>query len=148
MPHAKHSYDRGLVSFVLPSNYQENSLIYTTYNVDTVAIIPTYDPQMPLIHMIGDLLLFAPNIRIVLVDDCTPNEIKNHEVYNYLHRLNATFDSLTFIKTPQNSLKAGALNTGLEYIEKHFDRKPDVIITFDDEVRIDATTINAHLEGL
>jgi cellulose synthase/poly-beta-1,6-N-acetylglucosamine synthase-like glycosyltransferase len=66
-----------------------------------------------------------------------------------LARLRALGPRVEMLRTPQNRLKAGALNLGLAYLlQKKGPHTPAVILTLDDDVRIGPSTIERMVAEL
>lgn len=112
-----------------------------------VAIIPSYKPEQETYDLIMSLLRFYPTIQVVLVDDCTPSSSMAYQTVKRIRSLAKYEDRLTYLRTPVNQLKAGALNYGLAHIFR-LRLKPHVIFTFDDDVKIKQSTLIAMMEEL
>ena len=126
-----------LRTFVVPAFYRR--VKYDVSNAHTCAIIPTYGPGKITLQLVKDLLRYDPRIHIYVVNDCTPQDFKESAlIFGTLAGMGAR---VTLLRTPENKLKAGALNYALRYIQKHARRLPDVIVTLDDDVVIDRRTI-------
>lgn len=109
----------------------------------TIAIIPTFCPSPITYKLVADLLNWHPELEVIVVDDSTPLTYKNRKsvnVLNNLKKLAGKNKRLKLLRTPQNKLKAGALNFGIEYIQKQ-NKNPHVIVTFDDDVAINKDTL-------
>ena len=78
---------------------------------------------------------------VCVVDDCTPKGYGDSErIFEKIAALSAL---VVVIRTPFNTLKAGALNWALQYIEKNVQNVEtlEVVITLDDDVSIERDTI-------
>lgn len=104
------------------------------------AIIPAYKPREATYALIESLLKWYDEISVVLIDDCTPQISDSYYVINKIRKLSQQDSRLTYLRTPVNKLKAGALNFGLAYLWA-LPEKPQVVVTFDDDVRITPTTL-------
>lgn len=115
-------------------------------NARVCAIIPTHKPS-PIwtVKLVKDLLHWNKKIDIVVVDDCTP--LKYEEEYGVFKKIKDLSSRVTLIRTPQNRLKAGAINYSLEKLFSS-DNRPSVIITLDDDVVIEKHTIKRLVSGL
>lgn len=98
-------------------------------------MIPTYGPSMDTLSLVGFLLRHHPEMSVIVIDDCTPKDHPGNLVMESISRLADKFDQLTTLRTEKNSLKAGALNHGLNYVLNQ-PAKPEIIFTFDDDVEI------------
>lgn len=112
-----------------------------------VALIPTHKPGLQTKNLIRTILNSTPNVRIIVIDDCSPLEYPGRaDVYPYFESL-AKSDTITLLRTPENKLKAGALNFGLDYVHTNYPRV-DIIFTLDDDVAIAYDTLGALAEEL
>lgn len=111
------------------------------------AIVPTYKPGAALVHLVEDLLRYNPKLQVVVVDDCTPQDYAPSVAV--LERLRTLGPRVTLLRTPQNRLKAGALNLALGYLlADKGPRTPAVILTLDDDVVVAPGTIAALVRQL
>ncbi|MBU0708858.1 glycosyltransferase family 2 protein [Patescibacteria group bacterium] len=110
-----------------------------------VAIIPTYKPSSTTLKLVGALNLWNPEVQIIVVDDCTP--AKHQRVLTEIMNLTRYLPGLEVIHTTQNRHKSGALNFGLEFV-KQKNIRPDIILTFDDDVLIEKDTITILTKAL
>ncbi|MEY4747158.1 MAG: hypothetical protein RLZZ416_207 [Candidatus Parcubacteria bacterium] len=101
-------------------------------------IIPTYSPSIVTKVLAEDCLRYAQNARVYLVDDSTPHSTSTDAIFRGLADLSPR---LTLLRTPENRLKAGALNFALSHIFGEGDVAPDVVITVDDDVVIKEQTV-------
>jgi poly-beta-1,6-N-acetyl-D-glucosamine synthase len=103
---------------------------------------------MPLgltVKLVKDLIAFNPDIMVVVVDDCTPEAHEN--LNGTFNAIRAISERVTFLRTPQNKMKAGAINHALNYL-RSIKREFDVIITLDDDVVIEKNTIQSLVSAL
>ncbi|PIR83993.1 hypothetical protein COU18_01125 [Candidatus Kaiserbacteria bacterium CG10_big_fil_rev_8_21_14_0_10_51_14] len=127
----------GFKSFVVPARHARTSFAYE--QARACVIIPTYAPGELTRRLVEDLLRWNPNIFVYVVDDSTPKE--RLESVSILREL-LSFSRVTLLRTPENKLKAGALNYALQHIyTAGREYTPDVILTVDDDVVIDSHTI-------
>lgn len=111
------------------------------------AVIPTHIPNETTLHLIKSILTWHPEVLIILVDDCTPLTSQNKVVLDQITDLAKMHKNLIPLRTPKNTLKAGALNFGLDYIMS-LPKKPHVVFTFDDDVLINEHTIPYMVDAL
>ncbi len=115
-----------------------------------VALIPTYKPTTSTYRLANNLFKWHSNIHVIVVDDSTPINYKNRKSLGVLSRLKLLSRKekrVKVLRTPQNRLKAGALNFGLMYIRTR-KIKPNVVITFDDDVIINRKTLPEMVRAL
>lgn len=125
-------------NFILPRRYAKSSFNFEKANV--YAVIPTYKPGELTVRLVKDLIRWDSNIVVCVVDDCTPQDYK--ESIHIFEEIRAISNRVTLIRTPFNTLKAGALNYGLKHVfNEHGKRPPDVILTLDDDIVIAPTTV-------
>ncbi len=135
---------RMLKSFVVPKRHERRTFDYAVTKV--CAIIPTHRPQRLTLALVEDLLRYNPGLRVIVVDDCSPPEQKSLELFN---RIRALGERVTLLRTPVNTLKAGALNYALRSLEHSAAvYAPDVILTLDDDVVIMPETVPNLVAGL
>lgn len=113
----------------------------------TAVLIPTYKPTTGTYDLVESLLNWHPNILVVLIDDCTPLTDSYLKLLDKIRRLELLHDRIIYLRTPKNSLKASALNYGISYLMS-FTHKPQVIVTMDDDVKINEKTIPLVLKTL
>lgn len=102
-------------------------------------IIPTYAPDMVTKRLVDDILAWNPAILVYVVDDSTPHD--QPESLRILGSM-ASIERVTLLRTDKNALKAGALNYALRHLaENRREYRPDVILTADDDVIIEPSTI-------
>ncbi len=127
----------GAKSFFVPVRYAPSHFEYERARVGV--IIPTYAPKNLTRALVEDLLQWNPKILVYIVDDSTPKDCR--ESTAILERL-PSIPRVTVLRTPENKLKACALNYALNYIyaaEREY--VPEVLLTVDDDVVIDRNTI-------
>lgn len=111
------------------------------------AVVPTYKPGAALSRLVKDLLAYNPGLLVVVVDDCTPQDCAPGIAV--LTQLRALGPRVTLLRTPQNRLKAGALNLGLAHLlVRKGPQAPAVILTLDDDVVIARETVPRLVEAL
>ena len=103
------------------------------------AIVPTYKPGAMTAQLVRDLITWNANLHVYVIDDSTPHDYEPLEEVLDTIRSFAS-DRITILRTPTNKLKAGALNFGIAHLSQTA-TKPDILITLDDDVVIDAHTI-------
>lgn len=111
-----------------------------------VAIIPTYKPETTTYNLVKQLILWNRNIRVIVVDDCTPEDASKRTITD-IKKLARRSKRVTYLRTPLNKLKAGALNYGIAHAAS-FAKKPHVIVTFDDDVIVNRFTIRHLVQAL
>lgn len=124
-----------LRNFVLPVRHERRQFAYE--NARVAAIVPTYRPGAIAARLVRDLVRFNPGLRVYVVDDCSPREEGSEALFEYIR---AVSSNVTLLRTPQNKLKAGALNYALAHIAER-KATPDVILTLDDDVVIAENTV-------
>jgi cellulose synthase/poly-beta-1,6-N-acetylglucosamine synthase-like glycosyltransferase len=126
-----------LRSFFVPARYKKTIFDYSRATI--CAIIPTYAPDKVTKKLVDDILSWNPKIAVYVVDDSTPYEqIESHAILQAM----AGIARVTLLRTDKNALKAGALNYALRYISENApEYKPDVILTADDDIVIEPSTI-------
>jgi len=125
-------------NFVVPKKYEKSS--FGAEKATVCALIPTYKPGFLTLRLVGDFARWNPGIEIFVIDDCTPSGTEGSQMV--FKRVAAVSDRVTLLRTPVNTLKAGALNRGLRYIfEERKGKPPDVILTLDDDVVITPSTV-------
>ena len=127
----------GFGSFIVPARHTRKHFVYGSARV--CVIIPTYAPGALTRRLVDDLVGWNPDIFVYVVDDSTPRDnVQSAAIFKEI----ATIPRVVVLRTPENKLKAGALNYALRYIyEKCRTYVPDVILTVDDDVAIDKSTI-------
>ncbi len=112
------------------------------------AIIPTYKPKMITYRLIKNMTKWYPDMMIVVVDDSTPSSCKNFKIIKKIKQLARLNTRVTYLRTPVNRLKAGALNYGFDYVSIALEQKPHIVITLDDDVILTRKTIRAMIKSL
>lgn len=102
------------------------------------AIVPTYAPGAITARLVRDLVRFNPKLRIFVVDDCSPKEKGSVAIFAHIASISGR---VTLLRTPENKLKASALNFALAHIFEEERKSPDVILTLDDDVVIAEKTV-------
>jgi poly-beta-1,6-N-acetyl-D-glucosamine synthase len=103
-------------------------------------IVPTYNPSDVTYFLVTTFLKFNPTANVVLVDDSTPEQLKDHSVFTKFEELKKWTPRFHTTTTVENRFKAGASNRGLQYVEEN-KIETDVIIICDDDVYIKEKTI-------
>ncbi len=101
------------------------------------AIIPTFAPGELTLQLVRDLVKWNPKILVYVVDDCTPGDMGKTALFETIVSVS---DRVTLLRTSENKLKAGALNHALKHVYTGKDI-PDVILTLDDDVVIEPSTV-------
>lgn len=139
------SQDLRISNFVSPVNLD----IETTREPTSVSVIvPTFKPGPLTVQLVEDLLRFnqKDTFSVYVVDDCTPREYE--EEFGFFKKL-SSFKRVTLLRTPQNKMKAGAINYGLKRIfALGKTGKRDVAITLDDDVVVEKNTIKKLTRSL
>ncbi len=130
----------GLKNFVIP---QQGHAVQSVFEPSVSAIIPTFKPGVMAFRLVEDLLRYNPALNVVVVDDSTPLEHESHAVLARIAALPRT----TLLRTPTNTLKAGALNVGVRHVlaQTH---PPAVICTLDDDVVVFPHTLSVMVHAL
>lgn len=111
------------------------------------AIIPSFKPGKLSVRLVEDLIRWNEKLIVCVVDDSTPEEHeREHRIFEKIRTIS---DRVIVIRTPENKLKAGAINQGIFYfLESQKDDIPDLVITLDDDVVISKTTIKNLVANL
>lgn len=120
----------------MPSRHLRYSFAFDTARVSV--IIPTYAPGELTFRLVQDLVRWNHGIEIYVVDDCTPRDFAGS--VELFHKIAAVSPRVTVLRTPVNKLKAGALNYALKHIEAG-EHMPEAVLTLDDDVVIEETTV-------
>src|SRR3989344_8437022 len=124
-------------SFFVPIQHVRSRFDWDRTRV--TAIIPTYAPSEFTLRLVQDLLRWSPRLFIYVVDDSTPQE--QDRALRFLEIVSLSC-RVRLLRTPTNTLKAGALNYARRSIERERrEDVPDVILTVDDDVVIDKNTV-------
>lgn len=132
--------------FFVPTIATKRTAMVSTQKAVAV-LIPTHVPNDTTYDLIKSILTWHPEVLIVVIDDCTPLTPQNKPILNQIATLAKSHKNLINLRTPKNTLKAGALNFGLDYIMS-LPKKPHVIFTFDDDVTINQNTIPYMVDAL
>ncbi len=136
-----------MLNLFLPK--KQNTVNKSTRSAHTVvaAVIPTYRPSNTTVKLVKSLIKWYPKLQVVVVDDSTPLDTESTPTINAIKSLAKKHKKLTYLRTPANALKAGALNFGIKYL---LDQKnsPDVIFTSDDDVEVNEKTLTIMVEEL
>ena len=124
-------------NFILPKRNIRAPVEFEQIRV--CAIIPAYKPTVLTERLIEDLLRWSPNITVCVVDDCTPYSEESVRIFESIRAI--SLERVAVIRTPMNRLKAGALNYGLEHVWSKDGQHPDVILTLDDDIVIEPSTV-------
>ena len=133
-----------LKNFLIPT---QSRLSHKVFEPNVSAVVPTYKPGATALRLVESLLRYNPKLEVVVVDDCTPEDYAPSAPV--LLALRALGPRVTVLRTPQNRLKAGALNLGLAYVFGHKGpNAPAVVLTLDDDVVIAPQTVQRMVEAL
>lgn len=127
-----------LTTFILPRRYAAAPFDFDGESVSAAAVIPTYKPQTITAQLVTDMVRWHPRVDVYVVDDCTPEE--SVESMLVIKGIRATSSRVTLLRTPRNTLKAGALNLALRHMNTR-GLSYDVVLTLDDDVVIDPLTV-------
>lgn len=112
------------------------------------AIVPTFKPSALTVGLIKEILSFNPEegFQVVVVDDCTPHEYE--EEHHFFQEMKS-LDRVTYLRTPQNKMKAGAINYALAHISSLGKTgSADIVITLDDDVVVEENTMRNLVQSL
>ena len=128
----------------VPNNFQTQK--YSSY-LEVLAIIPSFKPGKLCIKLVEDLIKWNPNLIVCVVDDATPKDYEaEHHIFE---KIRAISKRVLVLRTPENKLKAGAINKGiLHFLESEDVSTPDIILTLDDDVVISEKTVKNLVENL
>jgi len=124
-------------SFFAPHKFQVKR---KTTKHRVAVIVPSFQPGKLTFSLVQKLLVWNKNVTLYVVDDSTPHEYEvKHRVFA---RIRALSSRVTVLRTPENKMKAGAINHALFYIlNQKKSLLPDAVITLDDDVIISKNTI-------
>jgi len=125
-----------LTNFIIPARHPRVSFDFEKAHI--AAIVPTYKPKALTVRLVQDLLRSSERMHVYVVDDCTPREEGSKVIFK---RIQTMSKRVTLLHTPNNKLKAGALNYALAHIRESVENSPDVILTLDDDVVIAENTV-------
>ena len=129
-----------LGTFIFPAVHERASFDFGGATI--VAIVPTYKPKALTVRLVQDLLRASPNLFVYVVNDCTPKEEGSDAIFK---RIATISNRVTLLHTPENKLKAGALNHALARIFAEGQKHADVILTLDDDVVIAKNTVKNQI---
>lgn len=134
-----------LINFLLPIQKAPSEDLVNIKTKRSVVIVPTYRPTSITVKLVKSLVDFNRdlNLSVLVVDDSSPTS--SQTIFDQILSINKS--KVTVIHTPTNSLKAGAINFGLSYLEKNR-QATDVIFTVDDDIVIKQPTIRLMLVKL
>ena len=133
-----------LKNFLIPT---QPAATHKVVEPNVSAVVPTYKPGATALRLVESLLAYNPKLTVVVVDDSTPQDYAPSIAV--LERLRAMGPRVTVLRTPQNRLKAGALNLGLAHLLAHKGpHTPAVVLTLDDDVVIAPETVQRMVEAL
>ncbi len=114
-----------------------------------VAVIPTLNPTPAIYELITSLLANTIQMHVVVVDDGGSFSGQSGKILQHIKELGENCDRAHYIRLPQNRRKPGAINAGIDFIAQHYaNRLPEIIITCDDDVRINEHTVELLVQGL
>jgi len=131
---------RDLLSLLIPKKANKTNSGQEIKNIKAVSIIPTYKPTLTAVKLIEKLSEWHPYMQVIVVDDSTPPSSSNIKYVNRIKDYARLNNKITYLRTPKNLLKAGALNFGLKHIRKN-KVEAQVVLTLDDDVIINKKTI-------
>jgi cellulose synthase/poly-beta-1,6-N-acetylglucosamine synthase-like glycosyltransferase len=115
---------------------------------ESVAIlIPTFGPEKTAFKTIRAISKWFPKMTIVVVDDSTPVEFNTSKTLRNIKKLTHRQKNIVYLRTPENKLKAGALNYGIDYLLQRSESFR-VLFVFDDDVFINKVTIPEMIKAL
>ncbi len=133
--------------FFVPKRPQTTSIRSVFSKKHVAVIIPTYGPSDMTAKLVESIVKYHPKVLVVVVDDCTPINVDTAPVLSKINWLAENNLQVVSLRTPTNTLKAGALNYGIEYLQA-LAIKPDAVFTFDDDVVINKDTIPSMVNTL
>lgn len=136
---------RDWASFVVPKARSSTANNKDSGWPEVLAIIPTYQPVEVTFRLIVDLATHNPRLQILVVDDHSPPEAE--AVLSKITGFTHLTPRVKVVRMPERKLKAEVINYGLDYLKK-VDWQPDIVITSDDDIRIDQETISTMISLL
>ena len=121
--------------------------LFNNTAAEKAILIPTYGPSQQTVELVTFILHNNPDILVVVVDDSTPETHPGHTYINLIKLMEVEYHNLVYLRTTKNSLKAGALNFGLDYLLRQ-SVVPEIIFTCDDDVEIQFDTLANMIEDL
>ncbi len=129
-----------LINFFFPKKELSQKRKYSAKNFTTAVLIPSYAPTEDTYILLRRISRWYPDIEVVIIDDHTPLTPENLPMILKIRELSSNKENITYLRTPANALKAGALNFGLQYLQTH-PQKPRIVFTMDDDIKIAKDTI-------
>jgi len=133
-------------NFFIPKNTEYSPSINSA-NKSIAVIIPTYKPTGATTQLIDSLRKYSKEALIVIVDDSTPLVGRSFKTLQAIKRLSRKDNRVVYLRTPFNTLKAGALNLGINFLVG-LSKKPQVVFTLDDDVKINSQTLPLMVNAL
>ncbi|MBP6913682.1 MAG: glycosyltransferase family 2 protein [Candidatus Levybacteria bacterium] len=132
---------REFFAFFFPKKGIKKILTHVSNKKRITIIIPTFKPKYITYRLINNVSTWDKNIQIIVVDDNTPKGASQSiNILEKIKELTQNNKKIILLQTDKTHLKANALNFALNYISKQ-KSKPDVVLTFDDDVTINHNTI-------
>ena len=135
-------------SFFIPKTPAKKSFEATFYGKSGSVVIPTYKPSIETYNLIKSISDWFPKVSIVVVDDSSPNDSETQNIFSMISELARFNYKIIILRTAENQMKAGALNYGVNYLRSLVYQRPDVVFTFDDDVKIIQSTIPEMINEL
>ncbi len=121
--------------FLVPAKHAAGSSVFEKTSI--AVIIPTYQPDELTLRLVIDVTRYAPQAQVYVVDDHSARSSGSDSIFA---RITNVSRNVMLLRTPDNRMKAGALNFALQEILRKTDL-PDAILTLDDDVFIEEKTI-------
>lgn len=137
-----------LKTFFVPNKLPRKSYEAAFYNKNVAVVIPTYKPGLETLTLVRSIASWYPMINLIVVDDYSPKDETSDFVLNQIRELARNNYKIVLFRTQKNELKAGALNLAINYLKNLAYGKPDVVFTFDDDVKIIPSTIPEMIDEL
>lgn len=138
---------RTTASFFVPKKIQQSGKTKPVGSDSVAIIIPTYNPEEITYNLVKSIVRWYPDMKVVVVDDHTSLDRPEYRIIKKIKAYAERNTNVYYLRTPQNKLKAGALNTGIGFVMKMRD-KPSVVITSDDDVQINKNTLIEMVKSL
>lgn len=135
-------------SFFIPKTPAKKSYEATFYDKNVSVVIPTYKPSLDTYNLIKSISDWFPKVSIVVVDDSSPLDPQTQNIFTMISELARSNYKIIILRTAENQMKAGALNYGVNYLRSLVYQRPDVVFTFDDDVKIVQSTIPEMINEL
>ncbi len=139
---------KNLKTFFVPNKLPRKSYEAAFYNKNVAVVIPTYKPSLETLTLVRSIASWYPMINLIVVDDYSPKDETSDFVLNQIRELARNNYKIVLFRTQKNELKAGALNLAINYLKNLAYGKPDVVFTFDDDVKIIPSTIPEMIDEL